>query len=271
MLVHTVSLLAAGEAAGSGDAPCSRHFRRAQAGSADLRAPARARTARLAPHLAQPVHQAALVSTIRANRASAHIVNANSSGKRERAPHGASEGWKRDQARRDRLWQDRPARCRPAAHVWHSDMQPSRCGCARVRACTTTMLPTAAAACAARGEGASPSGASLVHAPERTSKQCTSEVAPASRIPVAAPAPAEEFSSAVAPPNRISFREFSPRQAVSECPQRASGADALSSAGTRPTREYTRSAMVYAQRSNQSDAPHRFSAREQGPKRLWCS
>ena len=159
------------------------------------------------------------------------------SGTRERAPRGASgECWP-DQARKDRRWPGQRDQCRPATEVWCSASQTGRCDKARERACTTTMLPTAAAACAARGEGASPSGASLVHAPERMSKQCTSEVAPASRMPVAAPAPADEFSSAVAPPNKISLREFSPRQAVSECPQRASGADALSSAGTRPTRE----------------------------------
>lgn len=47
----------------------------------------------------------------------------------------------------------------------------------------TTMLPTAAAACAARGDGGSPSGAYLSHLPLRTSKMCTSFVAPARRMP----------------------------------------------------------------------------------------
>ena len=44
---------------------------------------------------------------------------------------------------------------------------------------TTTMLPTAAAECAARGEGPSPEASSLLQTPLRTSKLCTSEVAPA--------------------------------------------------------------------------------------------
>lgn len=51
--------------------------------------------------------------------------------------------------------------------------------------CTTTMLPTAAAACAARGEGGSPSGVTFSHLPLRTSMMCTSLVAPARRMPAA--------------------------------------------------------------------------------------
>ena len=46
------------------------------------------------------------------------------------------------------------------------------------------MLPTAAAACAARGEGGSPCGTKRSHLPLRTSKMCTSLVAPASLMPV---------------------------------------------------------------------------------------
>ena len=49
--------------------------------------------------------------------------------------------------------------------------------------CTTTMLPTAAAACAARGEGGSPCGTKRSHLPLRTSMMCTSLVAPASLMP----------------------------------------------------------------------------------------
>jgi hypothetical protein len=45
------------------------------------------------------------------------------------------------------------------------------------------MFPTAAAAWAARGEGGSPWGVTLVHLPGRTSKMWTSEVAPARRMP----------------------------------------------------------------------------------------
>ena len=41
------------------------------------------------------------------------------------------------------------------------------------------MLPTAAALCAARGLGPSPVASSLLHTPLRTSKLCTSDVAPA--------------------------------------------------------------------------------------------
>lgn len=58
------------------------------------------------------------------------------------------------------------------------------------RACTTTMLPTAAAACAARGEGGSPWGAMRSHLPLRTSMMCTSLVAPASLMPARAAAAA---------------------------------------------------------------------------------
>ena len=47
----------------------------------------------------------------------------------------------------------------------------------------TTMLPTAAAACAARGEGGSPCGVIFSHFPTRASNTCTSLVAPASRMP----------------------------------------------------------------------------------------
>lgn len=49
--------------------------------------------------------------------------------------------------------------------------------------CTTTMLPTAAAACAARGLGGSPCGTTFSHLPVRTSMMCTSLVAPARRMP----------------------------------------------------------------------------------------
>lgn len=49
--------------------------------------------------------------------------------------------------------------------------------------CMTTMLPTAAAACAALGEGGSPWGFMRSHFPLLTSMMCTSLVAPASRIP----------------------------------------------------------------------------------------
>ena len=52
--------------------------------------------------------------------------------------------------------------------------------------CMTTMLPTAAAACAALGEGGSPCGAIFSHLPERTSNMWTSFVAPARRMPAAA-------------------------------------------------------------------------------------
>mmetsp|Transcript_4238 Transcript_4238/g.19227 ORF Transcript_4238/g.19227 Transcript_4238/m.19227 type:complete len:654 (-) Transcript_4238:282-2243(-) len=68
---------------------------------------------------------------------------------------------------------------------------------------TTTMLPTAAALCAARGEGPSPVGSSLVHTPERTSKLWTSEVAPASLMPLVLPL-GPSPSSAVAPPKMMS-------------------------------------------------------------------
>ena len=44
---------------------------------------------------------------------------------------------------------------------------------------TTIMLPTAAAECAARGDGPSPEASILVQLPDRTSKECTSDVAPA--------------------------------------------------------------------------------------------
>ena len=55
-------------------------------------------------------------------------------------------------------------------------------GCMSVT-CMTTMLPTAAAACAALGEGGSPCGFIRSHFPLLTSMMCTSLVAPASRIP----------------------------------------------------------------------------------------
>lgn len=48
----------------------------------------------------------------------------------------------------------------------------------------TTMFPTAAAACAARGEGGSPSGVTFSQRPVRTSMMLTSLVAPAKRMPV---------------------------------------------------------------------------------------
>ncbi len=47
----------------------------------------------------------------------------------------------------------------------------------------TTMLPTAAAACAALGEGGSPCGFMRSHFPLLTSMMCTSLVAPASLMP----------------------------------------------------------------------------------------
>ena len=53
----------------------------------------------------------------------------------------------------------------------------------------TTMLPTAAPACAARGDGASPNGVIFFQTPEKTSNTCTSLVAPANRIPKAPPWP----------------------------------------------------------------------------------
>lgn len=46
------------------------------------------------------------------------------------------------------------------------------------------MFPTAAAACAARGDGGSPDGTTFAHLPDRTSKMWTSLVAPARRMPV---------------------------------------------------------------------------------------
>lgn len=49
--------------------------------------------------------------------------------------------------------------------------------------CMTTMLPTAAAACAALGEGGSPCGFMRSHFPLLTSMMCTSLVAPASLMP----------------------------------------------------------------------------------------
>ena len=49
--------------------------------------------------------------------------------------------------------------------------------------CMTTMLPTAAAACAALGEGGSPCGFMRSHLPLLTSMMCTSLVAPASLMP----------------------------------------------------------------------------------------
>jgi hypothetical protein len=66
-----------------------------------------------------------------------------------------------------------------------------RCHSTRhTRTCTTTMAPTAAAACAARGEGGSPWGVILDHVPARTSNMCTSFVAPASLMPAAGAAAA---------------------------------------------------------------------------------
>ena len=50
--------------------------------------------------------------------------------------------------------------------------------------CTTTMVPTAAAAWAARGEGGSPWGLTFCQSPVRTSMMCTLFVAPASLMPV---------------------------------------------------------------------------------------
>lgn len=47
----------------------------------------------------------------------------------------------------------------------------------------TTMLPTAAPAWAALGDGASPCGITFFHVPEYTSNMCTSFVAPANLIP----------------------------------------------------------------------------------------
>mmetsp|Transcript_2767 Transcript_2767/g.11287 ORF Transcript_2767/g.11287 Transcript_2767/m.11287 type:complete len:453 (-) Transcript_2767:260-1618(-) len=92
----------------------------------------------------------------------------------------------------------RGAPCR--SRTWRSsDASPD----GPIPPCTTTMLPTAAALCAARGEGPSPVGSSLVHTPLRTSKLCTSEVAPASLMPLVLPL-GPSPSSAVAPPNMMS-------------------------------------------------------------------
>lgn len=68
----------------------------------------------------------------------------------------------------------------------HGLCRHHRANCERfwgLRTCTTIMLPTAAAACAARGAGSSPRGSILVHFPVLNSIMCTSFVAPASRIP----------------------------------------------------------------------------------------
>lgn len=67
--------------------------------------------------------------------------------------------------------------------------------------CTTTMLPTAAAACAARGEGGSPCGVTFSHLPLRTSMMCTSLVAPASRMP-ALEGPGDGGASPLACPSK---------------------------------------------------------------------
>eukprot|EP00955_Chlamydomonas_euryale_P097241 365062-Chlamydomonas_euryale.AAC.10 len=58
--------------------------------------------------------------------------------------------------------------------------------CEGGRTWITTMFPTAAAACAARGLGGSPCGTTFSHVPDRTWKTCTSWVAPASLMPAAA-------------------------------------------------------------------------------------
>ena len=65
----------------------------------------------------------------------------------------------------------------------HSDLGLDAGSC-ELLTCTTTMLPTAAAAWAARGDGASPAGVARSHFPVRTFMMCTSLVAPASRMPV---------------------------------------------------------------------------------------
>ena len=68
-------------------------------------------------------------------------------------------------------------RMKQQAHT--AAVRPAALRQGRGRAWITIMLPTAAAACAARGEGGSPDGCNLVHVPERTSNMCTSLVAPA--------------------------------------------------------------------------------------------
>jgi hypothetical protein len=55
-------------------------------------------------------------------------------------------------------------------HILHPAQHTERRATAGLRTCTTTMLPTAAAACAARGEGGSPMGVILTHVPVRMSK-----------------------------------------------------------------------------------------------------
>jgi hypothetical protein len=86
-----------------------------------------------------------------------------------------------------------PAAARLSAHLCQRGLsrsvKSSTCRSSEARPagpmppCTTTMLPTAAAACAARGEGGSPSGTTFSHLPLRTSMMCTSLVAPARRMP----------------------------------------------------------------------------------------
>lgn len=71
-----------------------------------------------------------------------------------------------------------PVRMQRLSCSWRAQT-PSAHACT----CTTTMLPTAAAAWAARGDGGSPSGVTFDHVPVRMSKMCTSLVAPARRIP----------------------------------------------------------------------------------------
>mmetsp|Transcript_40337 Transcript_40337/g.86061 ORF Transcript_40337/g.86061 Transcript_40337/m.86061 type:complete len:235 (-) Transcript_40337:204-908(-) len=105
------------------------------------------------------------------------------------------------------------------------------------------MWPTAAAACAALGEGGSPPGSMRSQRPVETLMMCTSEVAPASRIPLegappgdAGATPGEEAASsglpplppsrAVAPPIRMRMsggRSGADESAVSVCPQRGPG------------------------------------------------
>lgn len=60
-------------------------------------------------------------------------------------------------------------------------------GSASQLAWMTTMLPTAAAAWAALGEGGSPSGVTFSQRPVRTSMMLTSLVAPARRMPADKP------------------------------------------------------------------------------------
>ena len=66
------------------------------------------------------------------------------------------------------------------------------------------MLPTATAACAARGAGSSPCGSILDHFPVGKSMMCTSFVAPASRIPARSKASAAAHRQDHAPRDQAS-------------------------------------------------------------------